>query len=450
MRQLRARFRFWGADRGFFFQPPWPGFGKAQARRAAIAPNRQRSTPVNNAIKVNPVSVNVYSVYTPSDDFADVVEQLRRNLARFPYFARQALVFDLYGLGAVDEDKARALVDGAKALGFHVLGLRHCDVGCAALCERLGVNFYQISRSEAEKTARPGRLGAPGIDNKLDALPRETPNEGGSGDEGEGERDGKSPDAEGKGDHRAEPGDRGEDPQCADDDGTETETKTRAASAGRRSRALRGGAERRTRSKAKTERDRDAKTRDAAREAPQVGRGSSSSGAEGDPERPEGLNAAPLGSLGASDPMDEATARAQAQAAVLAAVEAATAAAAVDPTLTRRPTMVIDKPVRSGQQYYAEKGDLICHAIVNEGGELLADGNIHVYAPMRGRALAGVSGDKSAEIFILDMQAQLVSVAGVYRTFESKLPAGLNKKPVRISLNDDLRLSIQSLEERKR
>lgn len=406
---------------------------------------------MNNAIKVNPVSVNVYSVYTPSDDFADVVEQLRRNLARFPYFARQALVFDLYGLGSVDEAKAQALVDGAKALGFHVLGLRHCDVGCATLCERLGVNFYQISRSEAEKTARPGRLGAPGIDNKLDALPRETLNEGGGGG------DGKSQDGEGegKGDHRAEPDGRGEDPQSADDDGTEAKTK-----AGRRSRAPREGAERRARSKAKAERDRDAKSRDAAREAPQAGRGPAPSGAEGAPERPEGLSAAPLDSLGASgpssalidasDPLDEATARAQAQAAVLAAVEAATAAAAVDPTLTRRPTMVIDKPVRSGQQYYAEKGDLICHAIVNEGGELLADGNIHVYAPMRGRALAGVSGDKSAEIFILDMQAQLVSVAGVYRTFESKLPAGLNKKPVRISLNDDLRLSIQSLEERKR
>lgn len=406
---------------------------------------------MNNAIKVNPVSVNVYSVYTPSDDFADVVEQLRRNLARFPYFARQALVFDLYGLGSVDEAKAQALVDGAKALGFHVLGLRHCDVGCAALCERLGVNFYQISRSEAEKTARPGRLGAPGIDNKLDALPRETLNEGGGGG------DGKSQDGEGegKGDHRGEPDGCGEDPQSADDDGTEAKTK-----AGRRSRAPREGAERRARSKAKAERDRDAKSRDAAREAPQAGRGPAPSGAEGAPERPEGLSAAPLDSLGASgpssalidasDPLDEATARAQAQAAVLAAVEAATAAAAVDPTLTRRPTMVIDKPVRSGQQYYAEKGDLICHAIVNEGGELLADGNIHVYAPMRGRALAGVSGDKSAEIFILDMQAQLVSVAGVYRTFESKLPAGLNKKPVRISLNDDLRLSIQSLEERKR
>lgn len=406
---------------------------------------------MNNAIKVNPVSVNVYSVYTPSDDFADVVEQLRRNLARFPYFARQALVFDLYGLSSVDEAKAQALVDGAKALGFHVLGLRHCDVGCAALCERLGVNFYQISRSEAEKTARPGRLGAPGIDNKLDALPRETLNEGGGGGDGKSQ----GGEGEGKGDHRAEPDGRGEDPQSADDDGTEAKTK-----AGRRSRAPREGAERRARSKAKAERDRDAKSRDAAREAPQAGRGPAPSGAEGAPERPEGLSAAPLDSLGASgpssalidasNPLDEATARAQAQAAVLAAVEAATAAAAVDPTLTRRPTMVIDKPVRSGQQYYAEKGDLICHAIVNEGGELLADGNIHVYAPMRGRALAGVSGDKSAEIFILDMQAQLVSVAGVYRTFESKLPAGLNKKPVRISLNDDLRLSIQSLEERKR
>ncbi|MDK4537564.1 septum site-determining protein MinC, partial [Kingella kingae] len=80
--------------------------------------------------------------------------------------------------------------------------------------------------------------------------------------------------------------------------------------------------------------------------------------------------------------------------------------------LTARPTVVVTTPVRTGQQVYAKQADLIVLGMVSEGAEIIADGNIHVYAPMRGRALAGESGDKSARIFMQSMQAELVSIAG--------------------------------------
>ncbi|MDP1340547.1 septum site-determining protein MinC, partial [Klebsiella variicola] len=80
-----------------------------------------------------------------------------------------------------------------------------------------------------------------------------------------------------------------------------------------------------------------------------------------------------------------------------------------------RKTVLITSPVRTGQQVYAEDGDLIVTGAVSQGAELIADGNIHIYAPMRGRALAGAKGDTSARIFIHSMQAELVSVAGIYR-----------------------------------
>ncbi len=73
---------------------------------------------------------------------------------------------------------------------------------------------------------------------------------------------------------------------------------------------------------------------------------------------------------------------------------------------------VIDRPVRSGQQVYAQGGDLIIVAPVSEGAEILADGNIHVYGTMRGRALAGVKGDTQARIFCQQMEAELLSIAG--------------------------------------
>ncbi|ULJ68949.1 septum site-determining protein MinC [Wielerella bovis] len=113
--------------------------------------------------------------------------------------------------------------------------------------------------------------------------------------------------------------------------------------------------------------------------------------------------------------------------------------------LTARPTMVINHPVRTGQQIYAQKSDLLVLGIVSEGAELIADGNIYVYAPMRGRALAGESGDKNARIFIQSMQAELVSIAGIYRVFEQNLPPHLHKHAVRIELQEDDRLAISAI-----
>lgn len=113
--------------------------------------------------------------------------------------------------------------------------------------------------------------------------------------------------------------------------------------------------------------------------------------------------------------------------------------------LTARPTMVINHPVRTGQQIYAQKSDLLVLGMVSEGAELIADGNIYVYAPMRGRALAGESGDKNARIFIQSMQAELVSIAGVYRVFEQNLPPHLHKHAVCVELQEDDRLAISAI-----
>ncbi len=101
-----------------------------------------------------------------------------------------------------------------------------------------------------------------------------------------------------------------------------------------------------------------------------------------------------------------------------------------------QPTVVIKQPVRTGQQVYAKNADLIVLAMVNVGAEIIADGNIHVYAPLRGRALAGANGDTSSRIFVQSMEAELVSVAGVYRTFEQNLPTDLQSKPVQVYLEE--------------
>ena len=79
---------------------------------------------------------------------------------------------------------------------------------------------------------------------------------------------------------------------------------------------------------------------------------------------------------------------------------------------------LVTQPVRSGQQIYAQGGDLVVLAQVSAGAEILADGHIHAYGPMRGRALAGVRGDRSARIFCQALEAELVSVAGNYRVLE--------------------------------
>ena len=98
-------------------------------------------------------------------------------------------------------------------------------------------------------------------------------------------------------------------------------------------------------------------------------------------------------------------------------------------------TLVIDKPLRSGQQVYARGGDVVVTAVVSFGAEVIADGNVHVYAPLRGKAIAGARGNTEARIFTTCMEAQLVAIAGIYRTAEVALPADIAGKPAQISLD---------------
>jgi septum site-determining protein MinC len=102
-----------------------------------------------------------------------------------------------------------------------------------------------------------------------------------------------------------------------------------------------------------------------------------------------------------------------------------------------RPARIIEKPVRSGQQIYAQGADLVVAATVNAGAEILADGHVHVYAPLRGRALAGVSGNREARIFCQSMEAELVAIAGYYRVLEQELPPEVRGRPAQVALRDE-------------
>jgi len=106
-------------------------------------------------------------------------------------------------------------------------------------------------------------------------------------------------------------------------------------------------------------------------------------------------------------------------------------------------TKLVTYPVRSGQQIYAKHADLIVMAPVSAGAELLADGHIHVYGILRGRALAGVSGDKSARIFCRSLSAELVSIAGYYWVNED-LKVPFDREGVQIYLKED-RLQLGAL-----
>ena len=101
------------------------------------------------------------------------------------------------------------------------------------------------------------------------------------------------------------------------------------------------------------------------------------------------------------------------------------------------PTMVVRGPLRSGQRVYARQSDLIVMGVVSRGAEVIADGNIHVYGPLRGKAMAGARGDTAARIFTTTLDAELVAVAGIYRVIDSKLPAELHQRPAVIQLQKD-------------
>ena len=109
---------------------------------------------------------------------------------------------------------------------------------------------------------------------------------------------------------------------------------------------------------------------------------------------------------------------------------------AVEPVVPVVPVgaLVVDKPLRSGQQVYARGRDLVVMAMVNPGAEVIADGHIHVYAPLRGKAIAGARGNAEARIFALSMDPELISIAGIYRTSDNPLPAQVLGKPAQVRL----------------
>lgn len=158
-----------------------------------------------------------------------------------------------------------------------------------------------------------------------------------------------------------------------------------------------------------------------------------------------GLTEAPVESRRAS-PASSKTASVEPMAAAISALPLPERAASM-PGLAPIPTMVITKPLRSGQKIYARGGDLVVLAMVNRGAEVIADGNIHVYAPLRGKAMAGARGNAGARIFSLCMEPELVSIAGVYRTTEQELAPEVLGQAAQVRLSDDgkERLLIEAL-----
>ena len=140
---------------------------------------------------------------------------------------------------------------------------------------------------------------------------------------------------------------------------------------------------------------------------------------------------------------------ASAQAAPAVAAEAAPIAkaatpAAKPPAAKTGPGVMHATPVRSGQQVYADNRDLTVVSTVGAGAEVIADGSIHIYGPLRGRALAGAQGDENARIFCREFHAELVAIAGNYKVLED-IPAELRGKPVQVWL-DQGQLKIAALD----
>ena len=143
--------------------------------------------------------------------------------------------------------------------------------------------------------------------------------------------------------------------------------------------------------------------------------------------------------LGLADAADEPAADRVAVAAevVREVVREITVEKLVERPAAPAPTLVVDKPLRSGQRVYAKGGDLVVLALVNHGAEVIADGSVHVYAPLRGKAIAGARGDTSARIYAHSLEAELLSIAGIYRTTENPLPADVAGKPAQVLLDGE-------------
>lgn len=110
-------------------------------------------------------------------------------------------------------------------------------------------------------------------------------------------------------------------------------------------------------------------------------------------------------------------------------------AAAAPAVASVAPGMIQSAPVRSGQQIYAENRDLTVLTTVGAGAEVISDGSVHIYGPLRGRALAGAKGNEQARIFCREFHAELVAIAGHYKVME-EIPKELRGKAVQIWLED--------------
>ena len=108
-------------------------------------------------------------------------------------------------------------------------------------------------------------------------------------------------------------------------------------------------------------------------------------------------------------------------------------------------TLIVKDPVRSGMKIEND-GDIIVTALVSHNAEIIATGNIHIYGDCRGRVLAGSRGNKAAQIFIARFNAELISIGGIYRALEDKLPTNLYTKAVQIFLDEKERLNIIPLD----
>ena len=117
-----------------------------------------------------------------------------------------------------------------------------------------------------------------------------------------------------------------------------------------------------------------------------------------------------------------------------AAPEPAAAAPSPAPSAS---AMVINRPLRSGQRVYARQTDLVVIGMVSQGAEVIADGNVHVYGPLRGKAMAGARGDTNARIFTTQLDAELLAIAGVYRVVEAKLDPSLHNQPALVWLDGE-------------
>jgi septum site-determining protein MinC len=116
----------------------------------------------------------------------------------------------------------------------------------------------------------------------------------------------------------------------------------------------------------------------------------------------------------------------------------------VEVQLPPKAPLVLDKPLRSGQQVHASERDLIVTALVSFGAEVSADGNIYIYAPMRGRAHAGAGGNRDARIYCHHMEAQLLAIAGVFRTTDVALPADVAGRAALVRLDGE-QLAVEPL-----